>query len=158
MGLPHRALRRLAILQPQTRNRCPQDTQVNTCWYCRSSLVNSLSETKQASQGQHTAADLQAKRAPTMDALRPMCTASPPNPYPHLLGLGRHRCHTLLPSAAAYLRSLHHPGICVSVAPKMRKRPTSCKADRCKTAGFELKHCAASRCLCQWKQHTLQQC
>jgi hypothetical protein len=43
----------------------------------------------------------------------------------HLPGLGRHRCHTLLPSAAAYLRSEHQPGICCMVAPRMRKRPTS---------------------------------
>jgi hypothetical protein len=31
------------------------------------------------------------------------------------------------PGAPAYLRSLHHPGICCSVAPRMRKRPTSCR-------------------------------
>jgi hypothetical protein len=35
-------------------------------------------------------------------------------------------CHTEEPSAAACLRSLHHPGICDMRAPKMRKRPTSC--------------------------------
>jgi hypothetical protein len=44
----------------------------------------------------------------------------------HRAGRGLHKCHTLVPSDAAYLRSPHQPGICASVAPKMRKRPTSC--------------------------------
>lgn len=75
---------------------------------------------------------------------------------PHLLGLGLQRCHTLLPSAAAYLRSLHQPGICCRVAPKMRKRPTSCTTRQHNThrqhsqqagaAACSARHAARKRC------------
>lgn len=80
----------------------------------------------------HTGRATKALQDPTTEA--PMAVPA------HRLGFGLHRCQTLLPRAAAYLRSLHQPGICIRVAPKMRKRPTSCSSGQAHAHQHKRRH------------------
>lgn len=135
-GRPQSALRRLAILQHTHTHTHRSSVRQHTTLHTTATMPHnhncSAGSVPSSAQPQCAAAPRPetTMRLLTWRVCVRVCVcvrARQAGCCPHLLGLGLQRCHTLLPSAAAYLRSLHHPGICCSVAPKMRKRPTSCK-------------------------------
>jgi hypothetical protein len=127
IGRPQSALRKLAILQSANNTSKHHFSHYPTAAhpsFCSCCSVSSLHLARQTMTDTHTHTGQATK------ALHDHTIIEAPILPAYRLGFGLHRCQTLLPRAAAYLRSLHQPGICIRVAPKMRKRPTSCAADK----------------------------